>query len=160
MSYAERHAREIAADEAMASIDWDASDLIIAGIVADYLVAQLPSSRIYHLGVGHNASALCNLERIGKFNPHYQPNEPVGPCALPYDWTYKNVVGISTRDRERARRWIIEAQLAGYGVFRRWGRQDGGFGCGSIAAIRQRGRPRDEARSAACLPVATAPLRE
>lgn len=142
MSCAERHAREIAADEAMASVDPDASDETIAAIVADYLVAQMSSRRAYHLGVGHDVrpSALRNVERIWKFNPHYQPCEPVGPCSLPYDWTYKNVVGISTRDRERARRWIIEAQLAGYGVFRRWGRMGGGFGRGSLTAIRVRRR--------------------
>ena len=133
----ERYAAENAAYDAMDAMDPDASDEIIAGLVADYLVTQLPNSRTCHLSVLHDMrpSALRNLERIRKYNPDYDPG-PVGPFPLPYDWTYKNVVGVSTRDRDRARQWAIDAMLAGYSVFRSFGRHGSAGGRGTLAQIR------------------------
>jgi hypothetical protein len=53
-----------------------------------------------------------------------------GPCPLPFDWSYKNVVGIETDDEELARLWAREALLKGYSVF--YGTRRGGGVGGSI----------------------------
>ena len=55
---------------------------VIAEIVADYLLAQLPSWRVYHLSVLHEVRPreLRRLERIRQRNPDYRPGEPTGPC--------------------------------------------------------------------------------
>lgn len=132
-----------AIEDAMREVDPDASDQAIAEVLADYLLSTLAHSRAFHLSTYHDVrpSAPARLARVWKFNPDYQPHEPVGPCPFPYDWSRKNIVGISTRDRERARQWIIEAALAGYAVFRGFRRLGGaGFGQGSLENIRARRR--------------------
>ena len=130
-----------AAEDALAAISPDASDATIAGIVADYLLTRY-STRYFHLSIIHDVrpSAPVRLARLRKHFPDYQPHEPMGPCPLPYDWTRKNMVGISTRDRERAREWIIAATLAGYCVFRGFSRDSWSSGAGSIARIRERAK--------------------
>ena len=131
-----------AADDAMASVDPDASDETIAGIVADYLLTTLLLPRGCHLSVIHDVRPreLAKLVRMRQRNPDCYWPDHVGPCPLPYDWSYKNTVGISTRDRDRARRWIIDATLAGYCVFRNSRRGGCGGGQGSLADIRKRRR--------------------
>ena len=108
-----------AAEDAVAAINPDDSDEAIAQIVAEYLLtAQRPP---YRFSIFHDV----------------RPRTQRGPCPLPFDWRHKNTVGITTRDREHARQWTIDAMLAGYGVFRGFpGHGGSGFGQGSIAHIR------------------------
>lgn len=75
--------------------------------------------------------------------PNYTP-ETFGPSPVPYDWRHKNTIGITTKDRERARRWIIDAMLTGYGVVRLSSRHGAGGGNGSIEQIRKRKLARGE----------------
>ncbi len=140
--YRQKRDEEDAADAAMATVDPEASDQIIAETVAEYLVAQLPSSRLYHLSIIHEVRPreIRRLERIRERNPDYEAGEPTGPCPVPYNWQNKNVVGVSTHDRDRAKRWAIDAALAGYCVFRSFRRYGSGGGQGSLAEIRERRR--------------------
>lgn len=131
-----------AAEHAVNHVDPEASDQAIAEVVADYLLAMFRRSRTYRLSIMHDVrpSASRRVERWRKHLPDHQPVEPTGPCPLAYDWHRKNIVGISTRDRDRARQWAIEASLAGYCVYRDWSSQGGGSGRGSIEHIRKRRR--------------------
>jgi hypothetical protein len=126
-----------AADDAMDNVDPDASDETIAGITADYFLIGFTTR---HLSILHDVrpSTQRTIERIRKRfeQPDYQPADPTGPCPLPYDWTRKNAVGISTKDRERARQWCIDAMLAGYDVHHRSSKTSASFGRGTIAQIR------------------------
>jgi hypothetical protein len=75
-----------------------------------------PGRRAYHLMVRHDGA----------------------PCPLSYGRKGKNHFFIATRDRDRARRWIIEALMAGYAVNRRTsGRNGTGYGYGSLTQLRQ-----------------------
>ena len=59
------------------------------------------------------------------------------PCPVPYDWHRRNIVGISTDDRNRAHAWIVAVMLKGYAVFysdEKWG----GSSPGSIMDVRER----------------------
>jgi hypothetical protein len=114
------------ASDALTSIDPDASDNVIAGVVADYLL-----STPYHKGRRQSAFYLSII--------FYGPNDNKWRTLI-YDWKFKNSVGISTNDRQRAWHWIVDAMLAGYCVFRNWRKNGigGGYGQGSIAAIRKR----------------------
>ena len=129
-----------AAEDAMQEVDPDASDEAIAEVLADYLTTPLSGSRAFHLSIFHDVklSSVARLARLRKSYPGYEPHEPVGPCPLPYHWSRKNIVGIATRDRDRARQWIIEAALAGYGVFRHFSSQGSAFVQGLLEAIRTR----------------------
>jgi hypothetical protein len=123
----------------MDAINADASDEVIAATVADCLLWEKPP---YYLLILHDArpSAPREIERWRKIVPNYEPPYPIGPCPLPYDWKYKNCVGIDTRDRNRAHRWIIDAMIAGYGVTRGYSPRGrgGGSGYGSLAETRER----------------------
>jgi hypothetical protein len=123
-------------------IAWDDSDERIADKVADYLVTMFPRSRTYHLSVIHDVrpAALRKLERMRKIKPDYRPDNPIGRCPLSYDWTIKNIIGVTTCDQAEARRWATEAMLAGYAVFRRPTRAGVGYGRGSIANLRKNWR--------------------
>jgi hypothetical protein len=130
---------QIAAEEALAAIKSDDGDEAIAQIVADYLLTS--SSRpSFHLTIFHDirSSTTRRVEKLRKTWPDYKPENPIGPCSVPFDWHCKNTVGITTRDRERARCWIIDALLAGYGVFRGYRRGGTAWGQGSLAQIRRR----------------------
>jgi len=113
-------AQVIAAEKAMHDLDPNDSDQEIARIVANYLQLPMRHSHAYHLKIIHDVrpSTVRRLEKIRKTWPSYEPADPTGPCPVVFDWQNKNTVGISTRDRERARQWIVDAMLAGYGVFR------------------------------------------
>jgi hypothetical protein len=131
----------IEAAAAVEAIDPDASDEAIAATVADYLLTMYPAPT-YYLSVFHDArpSTARRIERLRKQlrQPNYQPGQPFGDCPLPFDWQHKNIVGISTRDRARARQWCINAMLAGYGVFSSHTRGGSGAGQGTLAQIRHR----------------------
>lgn len=133
----------IAAEDAMSSAGPEASDETIAGIVADYLLTKAVSGQRALLSIIHDVrpSSLLHLERMRE-KLGSRCNEPgrIGPCPLPHDWARMNVVGISTRDRDRARQWIVAATLAGYCVFYSSYRDGSGGGQGSLAAIRARRR--------------------
>jgi hypothetical protein len=120
-------------EDAMDQIDPDASDEIIAGVVADYLMSR--GARHFSIFQDVRRTAARRYKRFG-----FRPPSNVGPSPLPYDWAYKNIVGISARDRLRARQWIIDATLLGYEVFYSLTRQGAGFGQGSLAKIRKRRR--------------------
>jgi hypothetical protein len=137
--YMQRRAVEDAAEDAMASVDPDATDEVIAVVIADYLVTQLPTSRTCHLSVLHELRPR-ELARFRKYSPERPFDHGIGPCPLPYDWQRKNVIGISTRDRDRARQWAIDATLAGYCVFRSFHRNGSGGGQGTLAHIWERRR--------------------
>ena len=130
-----------AAEDALQEVNPDASDEAIAEILADYLTTPL-GSRTFHLSIFHDVrpSSLARMKRLRKYDPGYGSHQRISPCPLPYDWSRKNTVGVSTRDRDRAQQWIIEATLAGYAVFRGFSRQGGGFGQGSLENIRARRR--------------------
>ena len=73
----------IRAEHALRAVDPDADDETLMALAADCLTA----------GRG----------------PRYRPyirHDP--PCPLRHDWRGQNVVGITTTDREVARRWVIE----------------------------------------------------
>ncbi len=64
------------------------------------------------------AEALLELDRqpyCFTINHDVRPPKSV-PCRVHYDWARKDRVGITTLDRERARRWLIRAALAGYTI--------------------------------------------
>jgi hypothetical protein len=128
------------AADAWASFNPNLSDKAIAGLLADYIVSMFPRLRLrtYCLSVTHDVrpAGVRKLERMRKVKPDYQPGDRVGPCSLPYDWSLKNIVGISTRARVRARRWAVEATCAGYCVFRRV-TAGTGYGRGSLADLRK-----------------------
>lgn len=134
-----------AAEKAKWNVDPNASDEAIADIVANYLLSRFSTRSFFHLSIFHDVrpSTAVRLARVQKRNPHYAV-EPPGPCPLAYDWSYKNMVGISTRDCAHAREWIIAATLAGYGVFRSPRRNDSGIGAGSLTDIRKRAADRVE----------------
>lgn len=122
------------------AIDPDrASDEVIADIIADYLLWSKPP---YCLYIHHDVrvSTQRKIERMRKFFPDI-PVHSIVP-RVPYDWARKNIVGISTRDRARARQWAIDAMLAGYAVFHGHGPKGrgGGWGRGSLAEVRERER--------------------
>jgi hypothetical protein len=110
------------AEDAMNSLNPDASDEAVACAVADLYLARTAHLGFITLSIFHDVRLRSRA----------------GPCPLPYDWNRKNIVGVTTRDRVRARRWIISAMLAGYGVFYHMSRNSSGFGQGSIEAIRRR----------------------
>lgn len=93
------------------------------------------SARISEIVAGNTVSA-ADMSAV----PDYQPEYPIGPCPLPYDWTRKNLVGVSTKDRERARQWCIDAMLAGYAVSHTSSKGRGGGSHGTIAQIQTRRR--------------------
>jgi len=113
------------------------SDEVIAAIIADCLLWSKPP---YYLSILHDVRVRRDRseERMRRITP-YIPPYPIGPCSLPYDWKYKNTVGIDTRDRVRARQWIIDAMLAGYGVCHIYSPKGrgGGSGYGPLAEIRE-----------------------
>jgi hypothetical protein len=93
------------------------SDGNLSEQIADRLLEMWPPGRrAYHLMVRHDRA----------------------PCSLSYDRKGKNHFFITTRDRARAKQWIIEASLAGSTVTRRVsGRSDVGYRYGSLAQLRQ-----------------------
>jgi len=77
----------------------DASDRKIANLIAEYM---LETDRTpYVFSINHSVRPPLCL-----------------PCPVPYDWTIKDRVGINSTDKERARRWIIQAAMLGYSVER------------------------------------------
>ena len=101
----------IRAEHALRAVDPDADDETLMALAADCLTA----------GRG----------------PRYRPyirHDP--PCPLRHDWRGQNVVGITTTDREVARRWVIEVMRLGHVVSTREG------GVGPLAYIREQGRKR------------------
>jgi hypothetical protein len=129
------------ASNAMDNIDPDANDEVPAGIRADYLMTgHYMTTR--HLAIMHDVrpSAQRTIERIRKYRPDYEPAQDTGPCPLPYDWNRKNIVGISIRDRARARQWCINALLLGYSVHAYDNKNGAGFGGMTLAAIRKQRR--------------------
>jgi hypothetical protein len=95
--------------------DPDASDKEIAEAIADFLLVMY-SLRRYCLSI------IC----------------PSDPAPADYDWRREDVVGINTRDRDRARQWAIDAARAGYSVRRSLGPERPKFFLGalSIASVR------------------------
>jgi|SRR5208283_632015 len=128
----QRLAEETRAMEAMDTLDPDASDETIAEIVA------YSHRGTWHISIIHDTRPR-ELHKRAR-NPNYCPSERIGPCPLPYDWIRKNVVGISTRDRDQARQWIIKATLAGYCVYHQITRNGSGGGRGTSAQIRAKRR--------------------
>jgi hypothetical protein len=129
------------ARKALRFVDPEASDEVIAQAIAEYLLSAPPRSRIYCLGIAHDVRpyTLPQTERLREFGVTYPESDPLRPCPVPFDWSRENTVGIETRDLERARRWVIDAAIAGYCVFRNWSGYGGGFGQG-IAETRERRR--------------------
>lgn len=120
----------------------DASDEIITGLIVNYLMVST-DARFYHLSVSHEIKSSRFLKGMQKVVPDYNPGHPVGPAPIPYDWVYKARIGISTRDPDRARAWILEAMRAGYCVSRESRRRDGnGIAMGLPEFVRRRRRER------------------
>src|SRR5262249_41483422 len=92
----ERWRRQEATCDRFDKIGPDTSDAEIIDATADYLIAHGSPRRPYRL---HLSILNMSAER------------PVS-----YDWRYKNVWGISTTDKDRARAWIRECMMQGYGV--------------------------------------------
>ena len=105
-----------AAEEAMENVDPDASDSALAVVVADYVMARC--GKTYHLSI-----------------LYYDETNP-----MEHDWRHKGSIGISTKDPERARQWIIQATLAGRMVFSSNCRACGGSSPGGLKYIRERRR--------------------
>jgi hypothetical protein len=132
----------------------DDSDDTVAELIADRLLSEYrSSSRNYHLHINHDVRprtrSLRHHERTMRgWWPDWKPQTPIGPCPLPYDWQHKSLVGISTKDREVARQWIIDAAMLGYAVFRSWKRRwASGGGLGSIADVREHARKIQESET-------------
>lgn len=106
-----------AAEEAMGNVDPDASDEALAVVVADYLLSKRQRGH-YHLSI-----------------LHYDEASP-----MEHDWRHKGSIGISTKDPERARAWIIQATLAGRMVFASNCRACGGSSPGGLKYIREKRR--------------------
>jgi hypothetical protein len=112
---------EIAAENVLRYMRPDASDEDYAAAVAEYALAKTWFPRgAYHMSV---------------FD--YDDARP-----LSYDWRGGSNVVISTRDRERAKEWSVEALLEGYTLYRglkRFSRKNGftGYCEGSITDYRK-----------------------
>jgi hypothetical protein len=130
--------QRIAIEQAVEQLKPDDGDQVIAAAVADYLLRE--RARRYHLSVIHDVSPSVPRSFREQFGQPDYLVDPVGRCPLAHDWHYKNKFGITTDDLDRARRWIIDAMLAGYSVFRGSQRHGGGWGYGSIAKVRERQR--------------------
>jgi hypothetical protein len=130
--------KQIATEEALASIIPDDSDEVIAQIVANYLLMSRRPPFVLSIFHDVRPSSIRRVEKWKQIRPDYEPANPVGPCPVPVDWHYKNLVGITTRDYARAEHWIIEAMLLGYGVFRGRSRHGTAGGQGSLTQIRTR----------------------
>ena len=118
-----------AAFDALEQVDPDASDEIIADLIVSYLMVST-SARVYHLSVSREVNPGRFLKSMWRVVPGYNPGHPVGPTPLPYDWTRKARIGISTRDPDRARAWIFEAMRAGHAVSRQRRRDGSGVSMG------------------------------
>lgn len=105
--------RANAAEDVLAAITLDDDDLTVANAAAGWLLTRyLP---------------------IWKFSVIVDK----GKTLEPYDWKYKNTVGIKTDDPDRACAWITAALLAGYSVFAHSRPSSTtGNSCGSIKSIR------------------------
>jgi hypothetical protein len=120
----------------------DVDDNALAAIMADYLTEGRwsPHGKNYYLSITHDvrSSALNAIAARRKYDPDFEPNYPVGPCPLHYDWQYSNTVGIKTKDSRVAKQWAIEAILLGYSVH--WGERIGGVttGVGTLAHVREK----------------------
>jgi hypothetical protein len=111
--------RELDPLERVTSAD---SDAAVAKLIADHLLESVGARGYYILSIFHDV----------------RKRSTAGPCPVEYDWHRKNIVGIRTKDRAQAERWIVECELLGYGVFRHY--STGGFaaGPGAIQEVRQR----------------------
>jgi hypothetical protein len=90
----------------MASVDAltaDAADHDIANVLADILMsaAFMP----YRLGIDHDVSRERGTLKSGA-------------CLLQYDWRRKDTIGITAFNPGYARRWIMDALMFGYQVWR------------------------------------------
>jgi hypothetical protein len=114
------HQRQTAAANRFDELDpLTATDDEIIEATAEYLIANYASSRKpYKLYL-----SILNMSE----------ERPVS-----YDWQYKNVRGITTTIEARARAWIRECMLQGYGVFGAGTKGDGGGGKGCLRDIRER----------------------
>lgn len=134
------------ADNALEDLSPDASDQTIAEHIADCLLAY-PFTRKFRLSIFHDVRPSSKRRRTYGLS---DPNARRDPCPVTYDWQHKNLVGIDTDDRERARQWIIEAQMLGYSVSQCWHSKGGaGSGKGTIAEWRKRQKERAERHRAA-----------
>jgi hypothetical protein len=104
-----------AAEDALDALPRDASDRVIAEALADYYIQSQAA-----------------------FQPHHWHLLVIDDRPRWHDWTYKNCFGISTRDRFRAHRWIVDELLDGHkpGMCEGYRKPDGG-GKGSLAEIRE-----------------------
>jgi hypothetical protein len=111
------------AEDRLSALSPSVPDAEVAEALAVYCVAsaELLGTRQIHLQIFHD---------VGRRSKQ-------GPCPLAFDWSYKNVVGISTDDRDRALRWATEAALKGYGISFLLGRKGAGFSRGSIRSWRE-----------------------
>jgi hypothetical protein len=134
------------AESVLDALGPDTDDRLIAEQIAECLLA-LPFTRKHQSGMSHDVQPPGD-ERAYELRVDLLQRR--GPCPLPYDWHQANLVGISTDDSERAKQWVVEAQLRGYAVLRCWSRKDGGgSGKGTIADWRQHQRERRTATRAA-----------
>lgn len=115
------------------AMDPDADDWFFALAISNYLLARPGhGTDVIYLGINHN------IRTAGRWK-----TADAGPCPLRYDWVYKTQVGIQTRDRAAAQKWIMDALLLGYNVYRREnGSTHNGGGVGTIADVRKRLRAR------------------
>jgi hypothetical protein len=90
------------------------SDAALAGAIADYYIDFIANQRKWHFLIMHDMRV-------------------AGPCPVEFDWQHKNIVGIDTNDRARARDWAVRAMLAGYAVFHSgWSRGRSGYSQGTL----------------------------
>jgi hypothetical protein len=110
------------------SVGPEVSDQELAQAIADHYVANcLAVGRKIKLEIEHDV----------------RRRSTQGPCPLPYDWSRKNIVGISTTDPEYAVAWAVGAMLMGYAVFYMFS-PGFGFGKGTLANYREGLRERPD----------------
>jgi hypothetical protein len=136
-------------DEAVNAFDAltaDATDDAIAAAAADYLLVQYNEKKTFHLAIFHDEGprAAARVAKLKEKIPSYEPQIRVGRCPMPHDWKNKGMLGISTKDVERARQWIIDAMMYQYAVYLCTSRNGGGGGPGTIKTIRKRLSERGE----------------
>jgi hypothetical protein len=102
-------------------------DKTLAEAFANYVIEEIEYRKI-HLSVLHDVRKVA---RPGGPGPGFGE-----PCLIRYEWVYKNIVGISTNDRDRAFDFTVDALLRGYDVCVSQVKTYGGGSKGGLAQCR------------------------
>jgi hypothetical protein len=143
--YISTQAAEDVAEDRLNTLTLESTEMEIIEAIAEWLTARKPP---YHLSIFHDAGpraekrALRNLQEAKKGHRNIESAHhwvfTTGKCiAVPFDWSRKGQVGITTKDRDYARHWITTATYFGYCVYRDIG------GIGNVAVVREQIRERN-----------------